>query len=1781
MSGVKLIELYISKSVNYLILNNHYDQIVNFYLYRLDDTPLSEYIGILLLLAVNTYQSFKSLESMDILNFHKRLINNYKTYIQSFLNIKDPSILNFVDNEINNKKLWPEPLVQFNPTFEKGRPLSNLVQDGFLHKELDDIFKGFNLYKHQEEAIQLGANKREFVVTSGTGSGKSLTYIATIFNHILNQGASATNKIQAVVVYPMNALINSQFKEIEKFKKTYEDRFNKPFPISFAQYTGQESDQEKQSLNENKPNILLTNYMMLELVMTRSGRDVEIRNNILENVQYLVFDELHTYRGRQGSDVSILVRRIKSAAKKEVTCIGTSATMVSGDATTLLEQKKKVAEIASTIFGTDIQSDQVVNEYLVRSIGLGHSPSREELRRAIQNGISISSSAVDFEKHPTANWIEEQVALELRDGVLVRRRPIELSKIAEQLSEFIGISKEDSMSHLEQLLEWANVLNTNPTKEKNFLPYRIHQFIAQTGSVYTTLGDQKSRDLFLDAGLYADNKETKLFPMVFSRTSGHEFTCVKLNHKESILQPREFYDIVDEEDESSLEEGYVFIQHSEDEEPVWDPERDIPELPETWFTPTRKDGTRKLKKEREARLPRKIWFNKTGDFSYSQPLDFEGWFMPSPLMFDPTSGTIYDAQTAEWTKVMKLGGEGRSTATTVLSFETITQLQAFGEATEKQKLLSFTDNRQDASLQAGHFNDFVKVGQLRAAIAKAIETHNTLDYTSISDKVFECLNIGQDQFAKQPASFPGPKKENEDTFKDFIMYRLLHDLRRSWRVVLPNLEQCALLTIQYKHLNESVQDDSLWQPNELLLAMKPDERKEFLHQVFDFFRKSFALSFSMLEPGVIATNAKKIKEKLKTPWTLDENEKLEVPNHIRLERLSSSAKELYSESAGLTSVFGRYIRKKAAQHEIDIRGKQEYNDFTYKLLDFLSQAGWLTRKPAKTANNEEISIYQLRVDNILWNKGDGEKLIPDLIKNRSYKPLSAKPNKYFQRFYKTNFHDIKPIEGREHTGQISSEKRKLREEDFRGGKIGALFCSPTMELGIDISDLSIVHMRNVPPSPANYAQRSGRAGRSGQAALVLVYCSNFSAHDRHYFKNSTQMVAGTVTAPRMDLINEELLLSHLNASILTRRPLSVLNNSIGDLVDKNNLESLPLNQEITDTLIISEEEKSIILKNYKKVIEDSYFKNELSKRKPTWFTDSWIKQNIDSFQRSFDSSLDRWRKLYKSAQTQIKAATSIIENRIYADNHDKKKEAYKSLRQAERQRDLLLNEPTDGKKNNKDQSEFYPYRYLAAEGFLPGYNFTRLPVRSFMESEDGGGEFISRARFVALNEFGPRNVIYHDGAKYRVDRMILTEAELKLEKGKICPKTGYFLHDKQYGYEVDPIINETLQLDTKKHVHTTLIEMAETRAYELQRITCQEEERTKKGYDVQTYFSVDGGFENTSEGIVSVGDEKLLHIHYIPSCRIFKLNLKWRASLENGFAINLNTGYWQSKKQKEDKGEADEIKDVKLYTSDTSNALYIQPIKSLGLGGGSNGVITLMYAIKRAIENYFQVESNEIGATIMGDEDAPNILIYEAAEGSLGVLSQIMDNPSLYRAIITEAYKICFFKNDVELEGEVLPATYDDLLSYYNQFNHQQIDRNLIRGALNNLRESVVEVLANKSFSSYDEQYQFLQTTRDHNSSTEDKFLKYLYQNGLKLPDESQPKISDMYVRPDFLYKPNVCIFCDGTPHDKGNVQEDDSEKRHALKSAGYQVLVWHYLDSLDEFVGKRPDIFKKVKEKQ
>ena len=112
----------------------------------------------------------------------------------------------------------------------------------------------------------------------------------------------------------------------------------------------------------------------------------------------------------------------------------------------------------------------------------------------------------------------------------------------------------------------------------------------------------------------------------------------------------------------------------------------------------------------------------------------------------------------------------------------------------------------------------------------------------------------------------------------------------------------------------------------------------------------------------------------------------------------------------------------------------------------------------------------------------------------------------------------------------------------------------------------------------------------------------------------------------------------------------------------------------------------------------------------------------------------------------------------------------------------------------------------------------------------------------------------------------------------------------------------------------------------------------------------------------------------------------------------------------------------------------------------------------------------------------------------------------------------------------------------------------------------------------YDEQYEVLEAARDHSSSTEFEFLKYLYDNRLSLPDKAQPEFPDeYYVQPDFMYGDRIVIFCDGTPHDRPEIKADDMAKREVLEDAGYMVLSWHYATPIAEFIAAHPDIFKPV----
>lgn len=1712
---------------------------------------------------------------MNIFNVHSQVVDQYSKYISSFLEISDNRIRESVDDYFSSRKLWPQPLIQFNPSFASAESIDELCEKGILHNELKNIFKDYRLYKHQVEALVLGSKQRNFIVTSGTGSGKSLTFIGSIFNYLFSN-PTRKRGISALIVYPMNALINSQFLEIDRYKKSYEENSGNPFPITFRQYTGQESKIEKEEALKELPDILLTNYMMLELIMTRLG-ERDFRDSIADNLRFLVFDELHTYRGRQGSDVSMLIRRINSKCKNNIVSIGTSATMVSG--TSILEQKQKVVEVAEKIFGQKFEVDQIINEKLIKSVSGGKSKvDKSELIRELESGFEYGLTKAKILELNLACWFENKVALDAMDGELVRKKPLMRDEIVNLLSELTGLGTEICESRVNQFLVLVNEINKKEGKtDSAILPFKVHQFIAQTGTVYVTLESSEERIITLDpAGIVVDDEGEKkpLYPVIFSRTSGVEFVCVKKDTSKKLLEPREFNQRIADEEEENVELGYLI---TEQEEPIWSSDQ-LTNLPDSWLK-IRSNGEVEIKKDYKEKLPQRISFNEHGNFSDNEnEFPYKGWFMSAPLLFDPTSGTFYDRKTAEGTKLTKLGTEGRSTATTILAFSAIKALEDEDQKYEEQKLLSFTDNRQDAALQAGHFNDFYRVGKLRAAIYQALNQNKdeTLDHSTITQQVFEALNLKQEQYAKNPSPLPFQAEENENAFKNYLTYRILSDLKRGWRVTLPNLEQCGLLLIGYKHLKETCEVEDFWKDLLLLNKMNVEERYDFLTQVIDYFRKNYALSHTMLEPNEVIKVSNVIREEIRPEWGLDENDKIDLPYYMRVETLTANYQKIYTASIGAQSYFGKYLKAEAKKRD-EVIDKNNYTDFVYKLLDKLVQAKYLSVKEINQGKSK-LKLYSLEVKTILWKVGDGETVIPDKIRLKTYKDYAPKINKYFRDFYRQDFSKLKIIEAREHTAQIKNEDRKIREQQFRDGDISLLSCSPTMELGIDIATLNIVHLRNVPPSPANYAQRSGRAGRSGQAALVLTFCSNYSPHDKHYFKKPADMVSGVVRPSRIDLLNEELMSTHLNAIYLSEAGINALDHSIGDLIDIDDLANLKMKDSVNESISFNTERKNLVRIYFKNVI--SQIENELEKT--YWYKEEWIRKNIEDIPRKFDESLNRWREIYKSAIRQRVRAQEIINNPIYSNYSEERKRAYAEEKQANKQIDLLMNRDSE---SNKNFSEFYPYRYLASEGFLPGYNFTRLPIRAYIpKGEDG--EFVSRPRFLALREFGPGNIIYHDGARYKINQMIQHEMESKIERMKVSKATNYALMGEDYQLEYCPFTKVHLNTDNEREIYTDILPLAENRSYKIDRISCEEEERQSMGYDIKTFFTIEGIKDRVETVVVKDETDSLLKVRYIPAATLIKLNEKWRSRKEPGFLVNIKTGFWKKefKKEeikKEDGKDLSNIKRVRLFTKDTADAIFIHPLKALSFEEGfeADSIITFQYALKRAIENIYQVEQNEIGVEVMGSTDWPNILIYEAAEGSLGILSQLVRDKEEFKKLIKEAYRVCYFENGEDTNPKAGPATYEDLLSYYNQWYHQRIDRHLIKDQLERLMICEMEARGTSAFENYEEQYEFLLERIDPNSSTEKKFIKFLFDSGLKLPDEAQFSPDDLYVRPDFYYKnEKACVFCDGTPHDDKYIKEDDRNKREALRNKGYDVIEYYYKDKLEDLVRKRSDIFTKVK---
>jgi len=1696
---------------------------------------------------------------VNVFELKDHIIDDYHRYVESFLNIRDERIAQFVNDQLSQGVLWPDPLVQLNPSYEMGQSIDALVDEGILHPLCQQIFQNkgtpFKLYHHQEQAIRIAAQKQPYVLTTGTGSGKSLTYLIPIIDHILKNDPGP-EQVRALLIYPMNALINSQEKAIRELLGNLGEGNSR---IRFGRYTGQEDATTRKALQDHPPHILLTNYMMLELMMSRPDERVFL-DRAVANLEFLVLDELHTYTGRQGADVSMLVRRVRRrCGNDDLICIGTSATMVAGG--TRDEQQAAVANVAGKIFGVDVSPDHVIDERLKRSIACDGDLSADTLKSRNQDEVPADYDA--FVQHPLSAWIEETFGLQKEEGFFRRRTPITLSEGAGLLTE----KTDADQAHCEQLIR-AFLHQGSELRHADNTPVfavRLHQFISQGDSVYGTLQPPEERHLTLSGQRYTaggNGHPRLLAPLVFCRVCGQEYYQVLRREVDRALEPR-----LPREDVESDTEGYLLIDWTDD--PIWSEER-VEDLPEEWFRPT-KSG-RSLKREYRDYVPECLYVADDGTCS---PIPHDGhtlgWFMPAPFLTCLCCGTVYDRRTNDFRKLARLSSEGRSTATTLLCISTVIQMQQDGTLEpEARKILSFTDNRQDASLQAGHFNDFVQIGLLRSAIFRALQDKGTLNHTNIASEVVNALSLPFEAFAQNPGTIGPVARRNREALVTYVEYRLYQDLRRGWRIVQPNLEQCGLLRIEYEALEDVCQEDAYWSGHPLFAEASPEHRFIVARAFLGHLRQSLALDALCLQGVRQETIKRQVNQTLKEPWIFDDDERM-----VEGCWFAWGERRPGEMSLSPVSVFGRYLRStRAWPDRSDRLTPAEYEPVLRALVDVLDQGGYLSVE----YDGDDFRL-QLRADTLQWTPGDGTPPPPDPVRTRRMaagreEEIPSEANRFFTHFYRQEAMHLGSLEGREHTGQTSREDREDREKRFRAGDLSTLFCSPTMELGIDIADLNAVNMRNVPPTPANYAQRSGRAGRSGQPAILTTYCSTGSGHDQYFFRRKQDMVAGVVVPPRLDLTNEDLITSHIHAVWLAEVGLP-LGSSIADLVHLNE-ESLPLVPNITPQINLSENRIQNCLDNCRAILAQC---PEVGLTE--WYLEEWLEQAIRNAARAFDTAFDRWRELYNAAHRQLidaqEALRSAHQNRL---TQEQRREAERREREAQHQKDLLCNQV-----RNRDDSDFYPYRYLASEGFLPGYNFPRLPIRAYIPRSQNEGEYIVRPRFLALTEFGPRNVLYQEGRKYRIVRTLVPagDIESRFTQAKLCKECGTFHAGESL--HVDRCEQCATQLDADNSEYlVNLFEMTTASTQRIERITCDEEERVRQGYEITNHFRFSAEDGQTRKTIAEVGNgsgDALLTLTYGPAAELWNINRRWRRGAGAGFTLDTTLGIWNRKEgdlsdTALDAGEVEIRTGVQVFVRDTRNVLLIHTPETNPLN--EEEMANLQHALQKGLCAVFQIDESEIASTRIGANGHRGILFWEAAEGGTGTLQRLIEEPEVVQRIASQALDICHFNPDSseEIESpaiECARACYDCLMTYRNQWDHGLLDRYRIRDLLLQLSHSNTQrTYENRT---YEQHYQWLRQRTDIRSQLEKDFLDELYRQRLKLPDQAQFDVPNYPARPDFYYEDDyICVFCDGSVHDQPQQKEQDERIRTDLTLKGYRMVVIRYDRPLNEQIAENAYVF-------
>lgn len=1203
--------------------------------------------------------------------------NEFIDYISTNLSFSDEKLQEQLVLELN-KSISKGPYLEINDVFEQGLSIDQLIEEGVISKlfrELEANKPHAQLYKrciplerplylHQEKAIRKIVSGKNAVISTGTGSGKTNCFLIPIINELLKEKENGTlgPGVRAMLIYPMNALANDQMKNIRKILMYYPD-------ITFGMYNGETEYNEANAISVYKsmfanekipelkdrlhneilsrdemkstpPNILFTNYSMLEHLLFRPQDDVIFSN---ADFKFVVLDEAHVYTGATGIETSLLLRRLKARISRNgyTQFILTSATLGSDSSC-----DDDIIQFAKNLCGEEFSKDCII-----RSTRETYTPNGDFIKypSSLYKDLADESRIVkDVLTEYKIQFDDKKTESELLYDFILS---CDLYK--KMRTSFSGITDIGNLKNkldvdIDTAISFISICSRANKNGKNLLDARFHFFVRALEGCF--LSSSPAKQLFLTRRNHSDFKDVdySVFEVAVCEDCG-KYAFVGKIKDNKLLQVNN--------NTREEEISYFFLSEEENDDIEDDEiEEDL-------------TNSRAQKQEKYALCTHCSTVYSIDDIPEKCTCGYSDFLLITRAKSTSRGAKCGNCHVGLY-KRFYLGGDAATSVLATSLYEELPEIEYKSEEIIPQKkniflnskttarkvsqksgrqFLCFSDSRQEAAKFACYLEKSYDEFLRRRGICQVIDENKSKlqqDVHTISDYVGLLTNnfTANKSFAKSnfdDTNLTQPSKRN-------AWVAMLNELARFNSKT--SLTSLGILQFSYLGNTEEVINN---------VSEGYNAPKDVVQNLLDL------LAFEIVKKGAIRTDKDSdINDDDREYIFYSPSQRFIKKN--RGPELSSSVSSWMPKTK--IGKQGEYYRTNILYYVM-----KSLNIDASSAYEFLEQYFVFLVDPENEYHMEDINhdgtyvmpakYFQVKIPrtyNTKWYKCKKcGKVSQFSIRNHcstvrcdglleEIQPEELSKNNHYAKLYFTK--RMSPLFIKEHTAQLNKKESAEYQEQFVRKEINALSCSTTFEMGVDVGDLETVFLRDVPPLPSNYAQRAGRAGRSVDATAYALTFAKLSSHDLSFFKNPEKMIQGTILPPLFKIDNEKIVRRHIYAIAL-----SMFFSKNPKYYNKNDAELFLNEKKYLDFIVWLESKPLELDEIIKKSIPDI---NDLYARLGidnfTWIDDFIGADGIlTQLVNEYESNIKNFEKLIKENRNNNIGLASIYEKKLKAYTNNK------------------------------------------------------------------------------------------------------------------------------------------------------------------------------------------------------------------------------------------------------------------------------------------------------------------------------------------------------------------------------------------------------------------------------------------------------------------------------------------------------------------------------------------------